>query len=408
MRIFKRKACGLLISALALSGVFMVSGCTMPRGGPSYGDVTSDSQEGYESPVPLIKVNGRTGEILESLTVPQSFFKTFGNAGNATYRVAVGDSLDIYIWESAPALLFGTANLEGSDLTVKSEKLPTQVVEADGMINVPFAGRISVKGNTVREIENRILKALGSKANNPQVLVHVPSRTGETVTVLGDVKSAMTIPLSVKRERILDAVAQAGGVTESYNKVMLKLTRNNVTADVPLSRVIENSEENITLASGDVLVATLKPWTFMVMGAAGRSQEVPLEAVGANLAQALSRAGGLNDNQANPAGVFVFRFEERENWEKLSLALMGDNAGRSGINSGSGISGDAGKVPVVYQIDFGRPDSFFAAQTFRIRNGDIIYVAPASGYELSKFLRLIGSIVNPAMSWGNSIYNLTN
>ena len=65
MRIFKRKACGLLISALALSGVFMVSGCTMPRGGPSYGDVTSDSQEGYESPVPLIKVNGRTGEILE-------------------------------------------------------------------------------------------------------------------------------------------------------------------------------------------------------------------------------------------------------------------------------------------------------------------------------------------------------
>ena len=63
---------------------------------------------------------------------------------------------------------------------------------------------------------------------------------------------------------------------------------------------------------------------------------------------------------------------------------------------------------MVYQLDFGRPDSFFAAQKFRVKDGDVIYIATASGYELQKFLKLIGTIVNPALSWGNSINNLTD
>ena len=62
-----------------------------------------------------------------------------------------------------------------------------------------------------------------------------------------------------------------------------------------------------------------------------------------------------------------------------------------------------GKVPVIYEIDFEQPESFFRSQNFRIKNGDVIFVASASGYELSKFLRMLGLIVNPAISWGNSI-----
>ena len=411
MLMFKRKVFRFVPLTLALAGLCSLAGCVMPHGGPSYGSVVAAEDQGkYEAPVPLVQVNARTGSILESVGKPGSFHQTFGNAGYGNYRVTQGDSLDIYIWESAPALLFGASDLSVSDLSVKSEKLPTQIVENDGMITVPFVGRISVRGKTVREIEDKILRALTPKANNPQVLVHIPSRTGEEVTVLGDFKNSKNIPLSVKRERVLDAVALAGGVTENYNKVMLKLTRNNVTVDMPLSAVIENAQENVTLAPGDVLVAAFKPWTFMVMGAAGKTQEIGLEATGATLVQSLSRAGGLNDDRANSSGVFVFRFEDRESWEKLYAEIGQDPSLKTPGNqeSGSGLYENAAKVPVVYQIDFGRPDSFFAAQKFRVKDGDVIYIATASGYELQKFLKLIGTIVNPALSWGNSITNLTN
>ena len=60
-------------------------------------------------------------------------------------------------------------------------------------------------------------------------------------------------------------------------------------------------------------------------------------------------------------------------------------------------------IPVVYQVDFSQPGAFFSSQNFSIKNGDVIYVATASSYELSKFLRIIGLIVNPVMSWGNTI-----
>jgi polysaccharide export outer membrane protein len=42
-----------------------------------------------------------------------------------------------------------------------------------------------------------------------------------------------------------------------------------------------------------------------------------------------------------------------------------------------------------------------------VKNGDVIYVATASSYELSKFLRIVGLIVNPALSWGNNINKIT-
>ena len=63
---------------------------------------------------------------------------------------------------------------------------------------------------------------------------------------------------------------------------------------------------------------------------------------------------------------------------------------------------------MIYQVDFEQPESFFRSQNFMIKNGDVIFVASASGYELTKFLRMLGLIVNPALSWGNTINRMTN
>ena len=210
--------------------------------------------------------------------------------------------------------------------------------------------------------------------------------------------------------RNLDAVSLASGVSNSLNKTMISMSRNGKTVDMPLESVIRNPEQNIYLNASDVIVAMYQPWSYTVMGATGKNQEINFEATGINLIEALARAGGISDSMADPRGVFVFRFEDQDTYKNLIEGITVTNKSGENVTSTDEkiksqfkLADIQGKVPVIYEIDFEQPESFFRSQNFRIKNGDVIFVASASGYELSKFLRMLGLIVNPAISWGNSI-----
>lgn len=415
-----RNCCDLSVAFIriltCLLAVTLLNGCTIPHSGPSFSDIRKSGDQGNKSPIPLVIVDSAVTDILNGSVEHSTFYDAFGNVKPDVYRVNYGDSVELYIWESAPALLFGSRGFDVEDFTVTSHKLPTQVVEEDGKISVPFVGMISVVGKTVRQVEKDILAALGNKANNPQVLVQITNRPAAQITVIGDVNSSKNIFLTPKGENILDAIALSAGVTQSFNKIMLSLSRNGRTVNMPLERVIQNPEQNIYLNAKDVLVVMYQPWSYTMMGASGKNQEFNFEATGINLIEALARAGGINDSMADPRGVFVFRFEDQKVYDSL-LELSSDSAERSsaGAEKQSEVSDvnrktvtAQNKRPVIYQVDFEQPESFFRSQNFMIKNGDVIFVASASGYELSKFLRMLGLIVNPALSWGNTINRMTD
>ena len=54
-----------------------------------------------------------------------------------------------------------------------------------------------------------------------------------------------------------------------------------------------------------------------------------------------------------------------------------------------------GYVPVIYRVNLKDPRSFFVAQSFTIRNKDMLYIANAPAAELQKFLNLLVSTVYP-------------
>ena len=60
---------------------------------------------------------------------------------------------------------------------------------------------------------------------------------------------------------------------------------------------------------GDVVTLVHDPLTFTAMGATGRSGVAPFETIGLTLEEALGHAGGLLDDRADPAGLFVVRYE---------------------------------------------------------------------------------------------------
>ena len=408
---------GKMALALVISGI-LISGCSFPHAGPSYGSVEElNDAKNTQYPIPVLKINNDITTIMKAHEENLSFKKVFGDVKPDVYKVQSGDSVDLYIWEGSPALLFGAKSYDAEDLSVTSNKLPTQLVEEDGNITVPFVGQIKVAGKTVRQIERDILDSLKTKANNPQVMLHVSNRPSSQMTVIGDVKNSTNITLTPKGERILDALALSSGVSQNYNKIMLSLTRNGNTSSLPLETVIENPNENIYVNAKDVLVVMYQPWTFTVLGPAGKNQEVKLEATGLNIIEALARIGGLNDNVANPNGVFIFRYEDKDIYQEYAKSFTKQKEANSTKQEQSLVSNtdsindvlkNVEKIPVVYQLYMGEAESLFVAQNFKINNGDVVYLASSGANELSKFLRMVGLIVNPLVSWGNTVNNLAD
>jgi len=52
-------------------------------------------------------------------------------------------------------------------------------------------------------------------------------------------------------------------------------------------------------------------------------------------------------------------------------------------------------VPVIYQADMKQPATYFAAQQFRMRDGDVLYVANSKVASLQRFLSLLSSSILP-------------
>lgn len=365
----------------------------LPSSGPSFKDVNTATDKSNETNIiELIDISSEVTQRIQATDKKQLFSEVFANQAAHSYVVKPGDALEVSIWEASPALLFSSGpsitGLQGmsSGSTSRSSTIPEQMVNAEGVINIPFAGPLMVSGKTLFEIEKMITDAIRGKANYPQVMVRMTRNTTSNVTIVGEVGNSVLMPLTPKREKLLDAIASAGGVKQPINKITIQLSRNSQVQTIALEKVIQDPKQNIHLAPGDVLTAFYQPYSFTVLGATGKNDEINFEAQGISLTQALGRIGGLQDNRANAKGLFIFRFEDPSTLPKDQKPKVLTNDG---------------KFPVVYRVDMNNPATFFVAQNFNIKHKDVIYVSSAPAAELQKFLNIVVSVVYPIVNVGN-------
>lgn len=209
-------------------------------------------------------------------------------------------------------------------------------------------------------------------------MVRIVQNQAAEITILGEVGGSRRMPLTTKNERLLDALASAGGVRQPVDKVLIQITRGDRVVARPLAAVIRDPSENIRLAKDDVVTALFQPFSFQAMGAVSVPTEVNFEATGITLAQGLGRIGGLQDHRANVKGVFIFRFEDPA-------------AVPASYHEGASMTSE-GKIPVIYRVDMANPATFFVMQTFPMRHRDIVYVANAPLADLVKFTSLVSQI----------------
>ena len=361
---------------LAAAGL---AGCASPpkwvaASGPSREQVAAAASPA-SSAVRLIDVNETVARRLGALNEPTLFSQQLSASAASVQGVGPGDALEVSVWEAPPALLFAAGPLKArAGARSGATTFADQMVSAEGSIEIPFAGTIAVAGKSPQQIGADIARRLDGRANRPQVLVRVTRNASANVTVVGEVLQSVRMPLTAKGERLLDAIASAGGVRQPVGKVTVQITRGERVLALPLDKVIQSPRENVALAPGDVVTVLFQPLSFTALGATGQNAEIAFEAQGISLAQALARAGGVQDARSDARGVFVFRFEDANGVTDEQRA---------------GPTTPDGKVPVVYRVDLTDPVSFLVAQSFPMRNRDVIYVANAPSAELQKFLNIL-------------------
>lgn len=98
----------------------------------------------------------------------------------------------------------------------------TYVVDSEGYISFPVLGRIHVSGMTIEQLQKMLTEKISADVEDPHVMV---AMTNFRVVVAGEVKDPHSIPVTRNRYSILDALSDAGDLTEYGERTNVLLIR---------------------------------------------------------------------------------------------------------------------------------------------------------------------------------------
>jgi polysaccharide export outer membrane protein len=388
----------LVSAALILS----LSACaSLGSSGPTSGAIKSARGDLVDQAgIQVIDVTDAVTRRAIAMARPPLFSDVLGDSPPVETMIQRGDVISVSVYEAPPAALFGSnasfgggsvgsALQEAASGTAQRTGLPEMMVDDTGRITVPFAGSIPVAGHTPPQVARMIVSRLAGKAHAPEVIVRIVTNSSANVSVMGEVGTNGRIGLTPRGERLLDVLANAGGVRQPVDKTTIQITREGRVASLPLEQIIRDSRQNIRLRTDDIVMAIFKPYSFTSLGSTGTTAEVPFEQTGLTLSQALGRIGGLKDDRANARGVFIFRFEDPA---ALDPALTA-SAKRT----------PEGRIPVIYRVDLRNPATLFVAQSFPIRDKDVIYATTAPLGDFQRFVGIVSSLAFTAIGLGQAV-----
>lgn len=161
-----------------------------------------------------------------------------------TSGLAIGDRFEVRV--------FGEQDIGGSFQ-----------VQEDGSIDFPLIGRLIVRGKTQAELAALLEAKLGDGyLRGPHVTVILTSRENLEVSVLGEVARPGTFPY-VEKLTLVQAISDAGGLTEQAQVRRVKLTRKGPngtgTYEVSVKAITDGRAEDILLQPGDIIFVPVTP-----------------------------------------------------------------------------------------------------------------------------------------------------
>lgn len=372
-------------AAVLLGAALVLGGCAvLPRAGPMANQLTATEEDPTLDGLvlPLTAEVAAAVNRADTRGFPSAFFEARAMDPD---RIGVGDVLDVIVWEAESTGLLGNGAGPGT--------LAAVPVEADGSVFVPFAGTIPAAGSTPAQLRRRIRDALSPLTLEPQVDVRLREARSRTLTVQGAVARPGPYVIDRPLLRLTPLLAHAGGATLPPEQAEVVVRRGQTAGSVMLEDVYADPGLDIPLAPDDIVVINALRERFLVLGASSVQREVTFPTRRVDLLRALGQAQGLDDFNADPTGVFLFRYED----PMIATALLpGEQP--DGLPAGPG-------RPVIYRLDMTRPEALFVAKTFQMRDGDAIFVTNAPLTELRKITQLFSSVLAPVQATTSAIPN---
>lgn len=362
IRLLPHNSC--LQASLAL---LLLGGCaTLPRSGPQGQAIVNSATDGVFALVEVDHIDA-----VPAAPEPASFQPLPTHATDVT-AIAPGDVLSISLYELGVRIFSGgpAGNDDtGFDPAARNQQIGLLEVARDGTIRLPYVGVVTVAGMGPSDVEREIETRMVGKSENPQVIVRLEAAVGSAVIVGGEVSNPGRFRLTAAHERLLDVITLAGGYRGAgMSDLVVRVERRGQVVEAPLEGMNYSNGGGMEMEPGDRVEILRRPRSYSMMGTANRINRYDLPTRQVSLIEALALAGGPNDNLADPAAIFLFRYEKTPDGEDR---------------------------PIVYHINMMKPASYFLAQKFILENKDVIYIAGAKANEPTKLLQVIGQVFTP-------------
>jgi polysaccharide export outer membrane protein len=139
--------------------------------------------------------------------------------------------------------------------SVSNTSLVRYLIEKDGFAKLPQLGRVFLKGYTVKEAEKVLEEKYSAYFNSPFVVVNVANRRVYVFT--GEGGNANIVAMTSDNMTLIEAIAQAGGMSEFGKAYKIKLIRGDLKNPkiylIDLSTVEGMKAADLQLQSNDII-----------------------------------------------------------------------------------------------------------------------------------------------------------
>lgn len=183
---------------------------------------------GAPAPVRVLPVTAETVGLIAAPDMTLS--------GGYEYRLGLGDVVQIFATD-APELTIQTGYR----------------VQGDGMIQVPYLGRVAANGRSTAQLRADIAQRLRPYIARPQVEVRITAFNARHVSVVGAVRQPNRQALTESPLTVIDAINAAGGFATDAAQTNVTLIRNGVPQGVDMAGFLTHGQPLPVLLEGDVL-----------------------------------------------------------------------------------------------------------------------------------------------------------
>ena len=353
---------------LIISIAFLLSSCAILPGvndGPQSRESKLSTNKDYsieDVKIDIIKINSLT----------ENDFNILNQNNNEKLNFKIDNFTNIYNYRYE--YILGPADIISINLTDTDDIDNSYEIDPDGMIDVPFIGKIKIDGFTVDEAQNILKEILGNLYKNPDLQISVDEYNSSKVYIVGAVRNQITINLDQKPIKLIEAAIQANFNPNAADKLLGTkgfLRRDNRVYKINLNNAFTSldDKENFYLKKNDVIFVDRNSDSIHVFGEVTKPGEY-YPNNNYSLTELISTAG-LNQLTSNAKEIYVIR-EDFDNFLKIK----------------------------VFQLDIKNPVNLIAGRKFLLKPKDIVFIPPT---EIVKWNRVI-SLLLPQTDLFNS-YN---